>query len=197
MPVGEYAQRLAQVAIGEHKTYAGFPEDDETLYERIYETYLADLKIADPKDDLGWSMPTDISAWAWSATFVSWCVLQAGATQKEFDFSIRHAIYIKSAIANADNSAGVFRARKITEYAPQVGDLIAGNRGGGSVTYSQARNLDSYNSHTAIVVELTVENGVRYAVTIGGNETDSIRRKRYALRHKGVSSSSTPIPTYA
>lgn len=194
MPVSGYAQRLVAVARGEHSTFAGFLETDTPLRKRIYRTYLADLAEADPDDELGWNMSSDITSWAWSATFVSWCVLDAGARNGEFDLSIRHAMYIRKAIENADAETGVFRARKITDYAPKLGDIICGNRDGGNVTYDQARTLNSYNSHGAIVVDLTMENGARYALTVGGNESDSIRIKKVRLAATGNVKQQSPNP---
>ncbi|MFE0756462.1 DUF2272 domain-containing protein [Inquilinus sp. NPDC058860] len=186
MPVSAFAQRLATVAIGEHQRFSGVPETDRRLRSRIYDTYLAQLKAADPNDPLGWAMSSDISAWAWSATFVSWCLLDAGATNQEFDFSIRHAMYIRKAIADADAGRGVFRARPIDSYAPDIGDVICANRGRGRVTYDEARSRDSYNSHGAIVVDLIERAGKRYAVTVGGNESDSIRRTEVELTRAGT-----------
>ncbi|PDT50839.1 MULTISPECIES: DUF2272 domain-containing protein [Sinorhizobium] len=194
MSASAYAQRLVAVARGEHSSFAGFLESDDPLRRRIYRTYLVDLAVADPDDELGWNMPSNISSWAWSATFISWCVLAAGARNGEFDLSIRHAKYIKNSIENADSETGVFRARRITEYAPKVGDLICGNRGGGTVTYDQARNLESYNSHGAIVIEFTIENGIRYALTVGGNESDSIRIKKVRLTANGYVKQRSPDP---
>lgn len=185
MATNPYAQRLALVASAEHRDYSGILETDSSLKKRIYDVYLADLDHANPDDELGWDMSSDITSWAWSATFVSWCVLESGAFNADFDFSIRHAKYIKFCIANGDNGSGTFRARKLDDYSPQVGDLICGNRGGGQVTFGQARTLDSYNSHGAIVVELTVQDGVHYAVTIGGNEGDSIRKTMVRLTQQG------------
>lgn len=193
MAVSAFAQRLASVAIGEHNSFQNVVETDPRLRDRIYDTYLAQLKAADPNDPIGWNMPADITAWPWSAAFVSWCALAAGATRAEFDFSVRHAAYIKRMIANADSSSGVFRAKKITARAPAIGDLIAGNRGG-AVTYDQARTLDSYNSHTAIVVELIQRLGKKYAVTIGGNEGEAIRKTEVELTSAGLVRQRSPDP---
>jgi hypothetical protein len=186
MPASAFAQRLASVAIGEHNSFPDVPETDPRLRNRIYDTYLADLKAADPNDPIGWNMPADITKWAWSAAFVSWCALEAGATLAEFDFSVRHAVFVKRAIANADGSHGVFRARRITSRAPAIGDFIGANQEGGSKTYDEARNSDNYPSHTAIVVELIQRLGKKYAVTIGGNERDAIRRTEVELTPAGL-----------
>lgn len=181
----DFAHVLASVAVGEHQDFAGVHETDPRLKKRIYDTYLAELKLADPNDPLGWKQSSNITKWAWSATFTSWCALKAGATVKEFDFSIRHAVFIQKAILNADDGSGVFRAYRITDRAPDIGDVICNNRAGGAVTYDQARDRDDYNSHSAIVVEFTEHDNKRYAVTIGGNESDSVRRTEVELTKQG------------
>lgn len=186
MAASAFAQRLASVALGEHDSFPNVPETDPRLRDRIYNTYLKQLKAADPNDPLGWNQDPDITKWPWSAAFVSWCALAAGAKRTEFDFSVRHAMYVKQMIANADSGSGVFRAKPITVRAPAIGDLITANRGGGTVTYDQARNLESYNSHTAIVVELIQRLGKKYAVTVGGNERDAIRKTEVELTPAGL-----------
>jgi hypothetical protein len=184
-PIGEFARRLVAVAEGEERTFGGVPETDTRLKKRIYDTYLAELRAADPHNELGWAMSPNITKWAWSATFVSWCMLAAGAARTEFALSVRHAMYIKAAIANQDAGQGLFRAHPIADYAPQLGDVITMNRGGGKVTYDQARTLKSYDSHGAIVVALIERMGKKYAVTIGGNEGQSVRRTEVALTADG------------
>jgi hypothetical protein len=62
------------------------------------------------------------------------------------------------------------RGHSITDYAPKPGDLIHHNRSGGTLTFEFAREHDGYPSHSAIVVDFEVSNGICHAVTIGGNE---------------------------
>ncbi len=186
MPSTAYAQMLASVARREYQDYGGVPESDRRLRDRIYKTYLADLAVADPADRLGWKMSQDISSWAWSATFVSWCVLRAGATSAEFDFSIRHAVFTQRAILNADAGTGVFRGRPIDARPPQIGDLIVANRMGGTKGFADARASDNYASHSAIVVDLVRRNGKTYAVTVGGNEGNSVGRTEIELTAAGL-----------
>jgi lysozyme family protein len=171
-----YVAKLVATAKGEYQAFHTITETDEPLRSRI-DTYCNGIGIAPP---------TDISAFPWSATFVSWCVKTAGATAAEFRFSAAHAVFVKAAIANADAQTGVFRARPINSYAPRTGDLIHRNRSGGTVTYAQARVSSDYVSHSAIVVELGEDQLGRYAITIGGNESDSIRRTRVQLDGTGL-----------
>lgn len=179
-----YVAKLVATAKSEYEAFHTIAETDEPLRSRI-DTYCNGIGIA---------APSDISAFPWSATFVSWCVKTAGATASEFRFSAAHAVFVKAAIANADAQTGVFRARPINSYAPRIGDLVHRNRSGGRVTYAQARVSSDYISHSAIVVELGEDQLGRYAVTIGGNESDSIRRTRVQLDGAGLVRQSTANP---
>ncbi len=80
---------------------------------------------------------------------------------------------------------GVFRGLPITNHAPEVGDIIHNNRGGKAYSYEYARTHASYDSHSAIVVEVGVDARGGYALTIGGNESNSVRRKLVRLNSKG------------
>jgi hypothetical protein len=171
-----YVDKLVTIAKGEYQAFHTISETDEPLRSRI-DTYCRDIGIA---------VPPDISQFPWSATFVSWCIKKAGATSSEFKFSAAHAVFVRAAIANADAQTGVFRARPIGSYAPQVGDLIHRNRSGGTVTYAEARTNSQYPSHSAIVVEVGEDQVGHYAMTIGGNEHDSIRMTRVALNGAGM-----------
>ena len=125
----DYVAKLITVATGEYDGYHTITESNEPLRSRI-DAYCRGIGIAPPDD---------IATFAWSATFVSWCVKTAGATRQEFTFSAAHAVFVRAAIANADQHIGVFRARPVDSYAPRPGDLIHRNRSGGTVTYSEAR----------------------------------------------------------
>src|SRR6266852_1715276 len=172
-----YVAKLVQVAKGEFQNFHELDENEEPLRSRIDDYCRA----------IGVPPPQNISDFPWSATFVSFCVKDAGAAAAEFKFSAAHAVFVKQAIANADNGTGVFRARHIEDHAPQLGDIIQNNRGGGTVDYEEARHRSDYNSHSAIVVDLiTNPDGSKFAVTIGGNESDSVRRKLVPLSDDGL-----------
>lgn len=122
----------------------------------------------------------------WSAVFVSACVKRAGATKDEFRFAEAHSVFVHQAIKNADAETGVFRGRDIAAHAPQIGDIIQNNRGGTKFNFAHARKESSYQSHSAIVVETGTDSQGRFALTIGGNEGDSIRRALVRLDSKGL-----------
>lgn len=170
-----YVQKLVATASAEFDNFHEFDETDPPLLARI-NFYC---------DQIGIQRPDSIEDFPWSATFISWCVKAAGASLQEFKFSPTHAVFVKAAIANADAESGVFRARPVDAHAPKVGDIIHRNRNGGRITYKQARTRSNYQSHSAIVVELIESNGAKFAVVIGGNEGNSVRRQRIALGTDG------------
>jgi hypothetical protein len=171
-----YVGKLIQVTKDEFEKFHELDENEEPLRSRIDDYCRA----------IGIPPPHHISDFPWSATFVSFCVKAAGATVAEFKFSAAHAVFVKQAIANAKNETGVFRARRIEEHAPQLGDIIQSNRGGGTVDYDEAARRSDYNSHSAIVVDfITDPHGSKFAITIGGNDSDSVRRKLVPLSDEG------------
>lgn len=170
-----YVQKLVAIASAEFDAFHELDETDEPLLSRI--SFYC--------EEIGIERPDNIDEFPWSATFISWCVKAAGTAPAEFRFSSRHAVFVKAAIANADAESGVFRARPVDAYAPKIGDIIHRNRNGGRITYKQARSRSNYESHSAIVVDIVEHNGTKFAITIGGNEGNSIRRQRVRLAADG------------
>jgi hypothetical protein len=169
-----YAKKLAGTAEGQYDKYHLFSENDNPLAKQIA-SYWQDLKFKFP----GVSTP-------WSAVFVSWCVKEAGAVKAEFNFNAAHSQYVFTAIQNAVAGTGVFRALPIADYGPQIGDIIQNNRGGNSFDYQFAKTHKSYASHCAIVIEIGTDSKGGYALTVGGNESDSVRKKIVRLNNKGL-----------
>ena len=121
----------------------------------------------------------------WSAVFVSFCVKEAGAAKTEFLFNPQHSQFINAAIKNGLANTGVFRGRKIEDHAPNIGDIVQWNRNQNDFDFDFARTHKSYSSHSAIVVEVGVNSGGPFALTIGGNESNSIRQSLVRLNSKG------------
>lgn len=169
-----FALKLASIAEDLHTTFHMQNENDPPLGKEIARFW----------KDTGEKFPGVDTAW--SAVFVSACVKRAGATKEEFKFSPAHAVFVNQAIKNADAGTGVFRGREITAHSPQIGDIIQNNRSGGTVDFARARKKSDYASHSAIVVETGTDSDGRFALTIGGNEGDSIRRTVVRLDSKGL-----------
>jgi len=170
----EFARKLATTALDLLHRFHAIDENDEPLSSQIRAFYAA----------LGF--PFASVEVPWSAVFVSFCVKDAGATAAEFRFAQAHSVFVHAAIQNALNNTGVFRGVRITEGAVRVGDIIQNNRGGLSHDYDFAKTNSQYQSHSAIVVARGEDHLGKFATTIGGNESDSIRSKRVHLNADGT-----------
>jgi len=172
--LSEFEKAVARAAQTEFDSFHLNSENDPPLAHRI-EQYWRGLDL----DFKSVTVP-------WSAVFVSFSIKQAGATSDEFKFSSQHSVFVHWAIANMEANRGLFRAHPISEVPPSIGDIIHNNRDGNTHDFAFAESHTDYPSHTAIVVETGHDHSGRFAVTIGGNESDSIRRKRVALTDDGL-----------
>jgi hypothetical protein len=175
MPTSPFAKKLAAVAQEQHDTFHMMDEADPDLCRQIRK-YWTDL-------NLGFESCVTVP---WSAVFVSWCVKKAGATAAEFKFAAAHSVFVHEAIKNAINGQGVFHGLDINAHAPAVGDIIQNNRGGTTHDFAFARTHRNYQSHSAIVVEVGQDADGGFALVIGGNEGNSIRRTVVRLKSGGL-----------
>lgn len=175
MAATPFAKRLVEITQQQYLTYLNMDEADSKLCKQIQKYWT----------EIGFQFTSCVSL-PWSAVFVSWCVQKAGATSTEFKFAQSHSKFVHKAIANQLNNIGVFRGRKISEYQPKIGDIIQNNRNNNSYDYAFAAQNNSYESHSAIVVEVGEDSIGKYALTIGGNEGDSIRIKEIRLNVNGI-----------
>jgi len=173
MSTTAYTRKLADTALKQYERFHLMREQEPALASQI-EAYWSGI------DDFpGVQVP-------WSAVFVSWCVREAGATATEFRFAAAHSRFVVQAIRNQTNGAGVFRGRKVDEYAPRVGDILHNNRSGNSFDYDYAKTHSAYESHSAIVIEVGTDNKGKYLRSVGGNESDSIGMKEVRLNSNGL-----------
>lgn len=147
---------------------------------------------------------------AWSAAFISYVLFSSHVQVTDgFEFSRRHISYIVQALANREQSDmnkpfWLYGSDEIGEAPFEMGDIICFNRqtqnGWGTYSYSSLRNAywddDSNGLNTAveniggsahcnIIVSVYEENGDKYIETIGGNEGDSVRRRKWKLDENG------------
>jgi len=175
MPVpSAFATRLASVAEDQHAKFQFTNEADPALCSQIQKW----------TEDLGFEF-TSCTTVPWSAVFVSWCVMQAGATKAEFKFSMQHSVFVNQAIKNAVNGTGVFQGFDVTAQSPSVGDIIQMNRGGHKFDFAFAKTHADYISHSVIVVEVGHDSKGGFAFCIGGNESDSIRQSVVRVNSNG------------
>lgn len=175
MPTSAFAQKLAAIAQEQHDTFHMMDEADTDLCKQI-KKYWTEL-------NLGFTSCVTVP---WSAVFVSWCVKKAGATAAEFKFAAAHSVFVHEAIKNAVNGQGVFHGVDITAQPPAVGDIVQNNRGGTTHDFAFARTHKNYQSHSAIVVEVGQDAEGGFALLIGGNEGNSVRRTVVRLTNAGL-----------
>ena len=174
MSASAFSKRLAGIAEDQHTTFHLLDEADSLLCKQIRRYW----------EDLGLGFTSCVSV-PWSAVFVSWCVKKAGATPSEFKFSAAHSVFVHEAIRNATSGIGVFHGVDIPAEPPEVGDIIQNNRGGTTHTFHFAATHKKYASHSAIVVEIGEDASGGYALTVGGNEGNSVRKTIVRLTPAG------------
>ena len=113
---------------------------------------------------------------AWSASFNSWLMKQAGAG-KNFKYGAAHSIYIQDAKNNREKGIKTFQAFKPAEEKIEIGDLVCYPRQDG-ITYETPGN---YLSHCDIITEITGDK----AIGIGGNVSDSVSKSSYKINNSG------------
>lgn len=168
-----FKTELIRIAQEECQLLNGSRRGDRTLEERV-RSYAIDLSI---------SVSEAITA-HYSAVFISWCLRSAGASKTEFPIAIAHWQYAECAAQSAANRTGVFWARRIESYAPQIGDLIHFNRNGGRVDYDQICGEHRYEGESGIVISLESRNAV---VVVGNLEpAGNVGIEKVSLAASGV-----------
>lgn len=118
-------------------------------------------------------LPTEPSWWKsvpWSAAFISWIMRKAGAGSA-FKYSAAHAVYTAEAKNNRlAGSSNPFKAYRISEVAPQPGDLVCKSRAGSGATY------DNIRSGMATHCDIVTAAQPGRLTTIGGNVSNSVSR---------------------
>lgn len=114
----------------------------------------------------------------WSAAFISWDIASAGVPRDLFCPSSLHTIYVERIVERARKPGAAFVARRPSERAPQVGDLVCASRAGSGTTLD---NLNRGAGHCDLVVE--VKPG--WVAAIGGNVGDSVNRSVFPLDDSG------------
>ncbi|MBY5539309.1 DUF2272 domain-containing protein [Rhizobium leguminosarum] len=119
----------------------------------------------------------------WSAAAISFMVRKAGDAYQEFKFAAAHSKYIHHAIKarRAGDTSAPFWGFRLNEVRPEIGDIIARDNPefGPVVNYDVAAALDSYRSHTDIIVQIDSANNRMLA--IGGNVSNSVSATEYKL----------------
>ena len=110
----------------------------------------------------------------WSAAFISWDIESAGVSRDLFCPDARHTIYVERMVERARRPGAAFMPHRLTERAPQVGDLLCASRDGGDTTLETSIAAPG---HCDIVVEVRPPGGA----AIGGNVADFVTRSVFPL----------------
>ncbi len=166
-----FRQRIMRLANQELARWGNgtIKETDWRLRKTLQDYWKTGVGMSYSEDQLGDSAFQN--AHPWSAAFISWVMKTAGAGNA-FKFSASHAVYTRAAKDNRfANNNNPFKAYRITELAPQVGDLICKNRAGRGATYDNIR--PGMKTHCDIVTDARPSR----LVTIGGNVNNSVAQK--------------------
>jgi peptidoglycan hydrolase-like protein with peptidoglycan-binding domain len=127
-------------------------------------------------------MPSGATWWSsvpWSAAFISYVMRQAGAGSS-FRYSGGHSYYTVAAKNNRlANNSNPFKAYRITEVSPRLGDLVCKSRSGSGATYDNIR--EGMATHCDIVVEIQPGR----LITVGGNVSDSVKTTPVSIDSRG------------
>jgi hypothetical protein len=119
----------------------------------------------------------------WSAAAISFMVRKAGSAYANFKFAAAHSKFVHNAIrARRSNDASApFWGFRLDEVRPQIGDIVVRDNPdfAPAVNFDVAANLDSYRSHSDIIV--AIESDRQRVLTIGGNVSHSVGVSTYAL----------------
>lgn len=116
------------------------------------------------------------SKYPWSSAFISYLFHEAGA-KDQFPYARAHSGYFQKAKANSKKKNAPIKGFRITEYAPQSGDLVVYTRESG-------KGFDTkgfFASHG----ELVIETGKNYIKTVGGNVSNKVKISTYKTDHQG------------
>lgn len=150
----------------------GHREDESPFYLQVGKYWASLNETYNGRNDI-----------AWSAAFISFLMKDSNLKKTDFLFNSQHSKYIRKAIVsklNNDNTYG-FWGYKLSEYPPEVGDLVCYVRGTAIGNIEYETNSNDYESHSDLVVE---KNGNVLKV-IGGNVEDSVTLKHLELDNNG------------
>lgn len=171
-------------------------ERDEGLWQRVGDYWWQGLNYAAP--DGAWTGKHDANGaefprgqdgeFAWSAAFVDYVMRMAGAGA-HFPYSPSHSDYINAARERSDL---VVTAQPLTQYAPQLGDLICMWRGKNPVRFEDLP-AGHFPGHCDIVAAQH-PGGLD---VVGGNVDNAVAMKRVPVGADGrlVGPSGTVVDT--
>lgn len=159
-------------------------ERDEGLWQRVGEYWWLGLDYGAP--DGAWTGMHDAKGvvfprgedgeFAWSAAFIDYVMRMAGAGSR-FPYSPSHSDYINAARERSDL---VVSAQPLTQYAPQLGDLICMWRGRQPIRFE-----DLPAAHFPGHCDIVVAQHPGSLDVVGGNVDNAVAMKRVPIGPDG------------
>jgi hypothetical protein len=167
--------KAVEIAMGEMRRWGNGARNESTMESVITDYWRGSVGWL-PKLEPG----TSISRPAWSAVFVSWVMLKAGASPA-FKPRGAHWLYVRDALDSGP--AAPVRAFAPYEHRPRPGDIVVKwrKRSTDLETIRTASRKTTIRTHGDIVIEVTPSR--LYAV--GGNVSGSVKRRAYGLSADG------------
>jgi hypothetical protein len=167
--------KAVEIAMGEMRRWGNGARNESTMESVITDYWRGSVGWL-PKLEPG----TSISRPAWSAVFVSWVMLKAGASPA-FKPRGAHWLYVRDALDSGP--AAPVRAFAPSEHRPRPGDIVVKwrKRSTDLETIRTASRKTTIRTHGDIVIEVTPSR--LYAV--GGNVSGSVKRRAYGLSADG------------
>jgi hypothetical protein len=162
-------------------------ERDEGLWQRVGEYWWLGLDYGNPEgrwtgkhDQNGIEFPRGQDGeFAWSAAFIDYVMRMAGAG-RNFPYSASHSDYINAAARG--ESGIVVTAMPLSQYPPQLGDLVCMWRANHPVAFRDLPTPAHFPSHCDIVVARRPGS----LDVIGGNVDNAVVLKHVAAGPSGL-----------
>jgi hypothetical protein len=164
-------QKIVQIALHEAARWknGGIQETDSSMRSVLQDYWKTGPGLSFTSAQLGSKAFQE--SHPWSAAFISWVMCKAGAGPA-FKYAAAHSSYISAAKANRiAGNTNPFKAYRLNEVAPRVGDLVCRSRSGSKATYDTIR--PGMKTHCDIVV--AVKPGA--LTVVGGNVDNSVKSR--------------------
>lgn len=168
--------RLKHLAKKDLESWKGKTETDPSMSSKLVGYWKLAGKTFSEKDMQQSSIHADFP---WSSAYISHLVDKSG--YKNFKPTTTHSVYVVDAKKNRANklnkSYWAYKPSELKEV--EIGDIIVKGRSGSNPSLDTI--TDNVKSHGDIVVDIVTENGQKYAVTQGGNVSNTVKQTKVKL----------------
>lgn len=168
--------RLKHLAKKDLDKWEGKKETDPSMSSELIGYWKAVGKDFTSKD---MQQSSTHAGYPWSGVYISHLVKKSG--YKNFIPRSFHSAYVVDAKKNRANklnkSYWAYKPSELKEV--EIGDIIVKGRSGSNPSLDTI--TDNVKSHGDIVVDIVTENGQKYAVTQGGNVSNTVKQTKVKL----------------